>query len=262
MTIRGAIIDVDGTIVRGNSVIRGAPETIDALRSRGIDPLFVSNNPTKSSPEYIDRLKRLGFRLSADELLTAGSITADFLTNRYRNARIYVIGSPGLVTQLRDADLRLDQDPSRVDLLVASIDRQFDYQAMTTAMDILSDDETVFVGTDPDRTIPIENGRRVPGSGAIIHAIVGVSDREPDHIVGKPSQVAIDTILERIDLPPEECVVIGDRLDTDIEMGRRAGMTTVLVQSGIESSAVRSDNGVPDHVIGSISELESTVLDH
>jgi 4-nitrophenyl phosphatase len=115
------------------------------------------------------------------------------------------------------------------------------------------------IGTDPDRVIPAPE-RDIPGSGAIVNAVAGVAERDPDTVLGKPSEPARRLVLDRLGLPGEDCLVVGDRLDTDVEFGRRAGMTTVLVTTGItDRRRVERSHVEPDHVIDSLAELDGIV---
>ncbi|MFC6973736.1 HAD-IIA family hydrolase [Halomicroarcula sp. GCM10025709] len=117
-------------------------------------------------------------------------------------------------------------------------------------------------GTDPDRTFPDENGDPVPGSGAIIRAVAGVLDRDPDRILGKPSEVAVAAALERLGCPAEDCLVVGDRLETDIRMGEQSGMTTVLVTTGVSDRAdVEHSDSRPDYVVDSLAAITPIVED-
>jgi 4-nitrophenyl phosphatase len=118
----------------------------------------------------------------------------------------------------------------------------------------LADDDTAFVGTDPDRTIPGDDGP-MPGSGALLEAVRATTGREPT-VVGKPSPHAAAAVADHLDVAPEECLLVGDRLDTDVRLGTDAGMTTALVLSGVtdRDAAARADPD-PDHVLDSVADL-------
>lgn len=254
--VRGVVLDVDGTLIRGNTPIPGAVGALSRLRESGCSPVFISNNPIQTREAYRDRLVDHGFSLDPDELVTAGTITAEYLAREHDSNTLYVVGEEGLREQLREAGLSLTTEYDRADVLVASIDREFSYDDLTHALWALSD-STPFIGTDPDRTIPTER-REVPGSGAIINAIAGVVGREPDAMMGKPAKTAIDTVERTLGIAPEECLVVGDRLDTDIAMGERAGMTTALVRTGVTDERVlKKSNIEPDYVLDSIAEIDS-----
>lgn len=248
----GVIIDLDGTVYRGKTPIPGAPETVDALRDRGVSILFLTNNPEHSPKALCERLRPMGISVSPEEIVTAGTVTARYLAVNHPNEQVFVIGSSGLCTQLTDAGLALTDDPERASVVVTSYDRQFDYDDLTEGLWALAD-TSLFLGTDPDRVYPTDDGRPIPGSGAITNAVAGVANREPDLVLGKPATETIEIVLETIDCPPESCLVVGDSPETDVAFGHRAGMKTALVRSGLTESTTPK----PDHVIDSLVEIIS-----
>ena len=253
--LRGVILDVDGTVVRGDDAIPGAKAGLELLTERGVRRLFVSNNPTKPPSAYESRFARAGFDVSADEIVTAATVTTGYLADSYGDAAHYVVGEEGLRSLMADAGLTLTSDPADARVLVASIDRDFDYDRLADAMRVLEDETVAFVGTDPDMVIPTADGD-VPGSGAVIHAIAGVAGRDPDIVLGKPSRPTQALVRSRIGLDPGDCLVVGDRLDTDIALGARAGMTTALVTTGVTDTASLDDATYePDYVLDSLAEL-------
>jgi len=256
MTYRGAVLDLDGTVYRAGDLLPGAAGAVGAFRDAGIDLLFCSNNPTKTRAAYVDRLAELGIDADRSEVLSAGTITTKYLAGKHAGDDVYLIGAPGLREQLVAADLSLIEDPTAADVLVASWDRRFDYDSMTAGLRALEDGETAFVGTDPDRTVPASEGRFVPGSGAIIGAVAAVAGRDPDRVMGKPSPETIAAVEDALGHPAEECLLVGDRLDTDIAMGERAGMMTVLVLTGVTDRADLDESDVqPDHVVASLADV-------
>jgi 4-nitrophenyl phosphatase len=258
MEFSGAVLDVDGTVVRGDDPIPGAPAGYQRLREAGIEPLFVSNNPTKAPPAYVDRLGAAGYDADADRVITAGTVTTRYLSTHHGDDDLLCLGEPGLFEQFADAGLSTTDDVEAADALVASIDRDFDYDDLCTALWAL-DRGIPFVGTDPDIVIPASE-RDVPGSGAVIRAVAAVAEREPDVVLGKPSEPAVEMIRERLPCPPEECLVVGDRLNTDVALGARAGMTTVLVLSGVTDEATLAASDVtPDHVLDDLGQIDRVI---
>jgi 4-nitrophenyl phosphatase len=265
MDFRGAVLDVDGTLVRGDDPVPGAAEGHRRLRAAGLDCLYVTNNPVKPPEAYVERLDRAGFDVDAENVLTAGVVTATYLSEQYPNAAIHVVGEEGLRDQLRRAGCSLVEDdgadPESADVLLASIDREFDYDRLSEAYWVLAEGEAAFVGSDPDMVIPAPERDR-PGSGAVINAIAGVADRDPEIVLGKPSDPAGRLVRERLGHPPERCLVVGDRLDTDIAMGERAGMTTALVRSGVTDDDDLADSPVrPDYVLDSLAGVDTILED-
>ncbi|MFC4356597.1 HAD-IIA family hydrolase [Halobium salinum] len=285
MPITGAILDVDGTILRGSDPIPGADVGSTALADRGVRRLFCSNNPTKKPTAYAERFANAGFDVDPDEVLTSGTVTVSYLAEHRPDEAVFLVGESGLREQLADAGLRVVDEPDAAETVVVSVDRGFDYDRLTDALWALSGgraevpsvgdetassateatgdagaDDVAFVGTDPDVTIPGAD-RPVPGSGAIVRAVAGVAEREPDIVLGKPSDYARDMALSRLGVPADECLVVGDRLDTDIALGARAGMTTALVLTGIVretelEAALDAADVEPDYVLDSFAEVE------
>jgi arabinose operon protein AraL len=134
------------------------------------------------------------------------------------------------------------------------MDREFDYEALGLALRTLEDGGP-FVATNPDRTCPTETGA-IPDAAGMIGAIEGVTGRSVDEVLGKPSPTMVETALDRVGVEPAECLMVGDRIETDIRMGERAGMTTVLVLSGVTDRETLRDSEVdPDYVLESLAEL-------
>jgi 4-nitrophenyl phosphatase len=259
MTIRGAVLDVDGTLVRGEESLAGADRALSALERAGVDRLLFSNNPTAAPPAYVDRLARAGLSVAADEVVTAGTTAVRHLGEHHADDRLLLVGETGLCDQLTDAGLAVVDDPADADAVVASIDRNFGYADLRDAYRALADGSTPLIGTDPDVVIPTADGD-LPGSGAIVRAVAAVADRDPDVVLGKPSRAARALVRERLPHPPEQCLVVGDRLDTDIALGARAGMTTALVLTGVTDRADLADAAVePDHVLETVGGLAELV---
>ena len=263
MDVRGAVVDLDGTVYRGETLVEGALDGVAALRDHGVDPLFVTNNPTRSPEEYARRLGEMGLDVAPGRVLSAGSVTAEYLADNHPDDETFVVGSDGLREQLRAVGVALTGHPEDAEVLVTSHTYGFDYEALTEGYWALQSAST-FVGTDPDRTYPSADGRDRPGSGAITNAVGGVADRDPDHEFGKPSSETLTAICERLDCAPDYCLVVGDRLDTDVALGERGGMRTGLVLSGSTSRAVYeardpATTPTPDLVLEDLGELR-TVL--
>ncbi|TQQ79084.1 HAD-IIA family hydrolase [Halonotius roseus] len=258
MSYEGIVLDVDGTVVRESAPIDGAAEGLAAVDDAGVRRVFCSNNPTKRPEAYEERFAEAGFTVSAEEVFTAGTITTDYLTDEHADDQVFLVGEAGLRDQLVDAGLSVTTDPRAADVVVGSLSTEFDYETLCETI-IAMDDEPAFVGTDPDTVIP-QDGPDRPGSGAIIHAMEGVIDRSVDVICGKPSAYARETVLDYLGVPAEDCLVVGDRLNTDIELGTAAGMTTALVTTGIMDRSAVADSAVtPDYVIDSLAELGAVI---
>ncbi|MFC7079677.1 HAD-IIA family hydrolase [Halorussus caseinilyticus] len=255
MTVRSVVLDVDGTLVRGDETIPGAVAAVDRLRERGLDVLMLSNNPTRTPADYADWLADLGFAVGPDEVLTSGALTADYVAAEYPDSATYLLGEAGLRAMLADRGVPLVADPDAAEVVVASIDREFTYDRLREALWAL--EGAAFVATDPDRTIPAAD-RPVPGSGAIVAAVAEAADRDPDAMLGKPATTAAEAVESRVTGTGAEILVVGDRLDTDVLMGERAGMTTALALSGVTTRGdAEVSEVVPDYVVDSVADVES-----
>lgn len=257
MTVRSVVLDVDGTLVRGDHPIPGAIETVDRLRERGLDLLMLSNNPTRTPADYADWLAGLGFAVGPDDVVTSGSLTADYVAGEYPDDPTYLLGEEGLRKMLADRGVPLVADPDQAEVVVASIDRQFTYDRLREALWAL--DDAAFLATDPDPTIPATD-RPIPGSGAIVAAVAEAAERDPDAMLGKPGETAAKAVEASVAGRGEEVLVVGDRLDTDMLLGERAGLRTALVLTGVTSrAATKNHKIVPDAVLDSVAEVESVL---
>lgn len=256
MTLRGVLLDLDGTIYHGDTPLPGAPEAVSRLRERGLSLCFFSNNPLHDGEAYVDRLQSMGVDARPGEACSSAVVTREYVDSTHAGDGVFVIGSDAVRGHVRSTSATLVETPRDADVLLGSWTDEFHYDDMTDALRAV-DDSTVYLGTDPDPTFPGPDGDPIPGSGAILRAITGVTEREPDHVLGKPSDIAIEAALERLGREPAECLVVGDRLETDILLGERAGMETALVRTGVtdETDLARSDVR-PDHVIDSLADVD------
>ncbi|MFB6126292.1 MAG: HAD-IIA family hydrolase [Halolamina sp.] len=255
--LRAVALDVDGTVVRGDELLPGAAEGMAAVADAGLDRLFVTNNPTRKPAAYVEKLERAGLTASAEEIVTAATSTVAYLEAEYPGATVAVVGEDAVTERLRDggvdaADVTAASEPA---VGVVGIDRAFDYERLTAALRTL--DGIPWIGTDPDAVIPAAEGD-VPGSGAMVRAVAGVLERDPEAVLGKPSATTRRLVLDRLGVAPEECLVVGDRLDTDIAMGAAAGMKTALVETGVAGGRSGAERE-PDYVLDSLAGLKSVL---
>ncbi|WP_049923344.1 HAD-IIA family hydrolase [Halopiger djelfimassiliensis] len=251
-----AILDVDGTIVRGETLLPDVTDGLHALEDAGCSRLLFSNNPTRGSDHYRGKLTPHGIDVDPGHVLTSATLSAEFLATTHPDATVYLVGGERLETILEDATVELTSDPDVADVVLGSFDDSFSYETLRDALRALEDD-VPFYGTDPDATIPVDDGL-IPGSGAILAAMEAVAGREPDAILGKPSAIAAEAATNRLGVDPAETLVVGDRLDTDIALGNRAGMTTAVVLTGVTDRTDIPDAAIePDYVLESLAELET-----
>lgn len=251
---KGFLCDLDGTLYLSDRVLPGAVEMIDRLRATDRRVVFLSNNPTRTRDEYRAKLERLGIPASIDEIVTSGYVMARYLSRVAPGAALYVVGEPPLISELASAGFRFSEDPGAIEYVVVGFDRTFDYYKLNIATQAIRRGAH-FVATNPDRTCPVLGGE-IPDCAAMIGAIEGATLKRVEVVVGKPSPIMVEVALEAIGLPASECAMIGDRLETDIVMGRTSGVGTVLVLSGISSAKDLELSDIrPDHVLNSVGEV-------
>jgi NagD protein len=263
--IDGFIFDLDGTVYVGERLLTGAAATVAALRARGKQVLFVSNKPVDSRTNYAHKLTRLGIPTGEEEVLTSAFVLAHYLVHHAPALRYYVIGEASFAAELRGhgltvVDELLAQDPlgvihpEGIDAVVVALDRTLDYRKLNTAYQALRRGARYFA-TNGDKTCPMPGGD-VPDAGTTLAALQHLTGRMPELVAGKPSPHILQVALDRLGLPAERCLVAGDRLETDMQMGHAAGMATALVLSGVtgaeEATAVQP---APDLVLENLGEL-------
>lgn len=227
------IIDMDGVLWRGDQPMPRLQEFIAFLRERGIRFTLATNNSTRTSQEYADKLAKMGVTVYPEEILVSGQATARFLARQYpRGTRVHCFGMPSLKQALTDEGFVLaDED---VELVVASMDRQVTYEKLKRAT-LLIRSGARFIATNLDPTNPSEEGL-IPGTGAMIVALEAASGVK-SVAIGKPEPTMYHLAMEQMGARPETTAAIGDRADTDILGGKRAGLLTLCVLSGSSDRA-------------------------
>jgi arabinose operon protein AraL len=251
---RGFIFDLDGTVYLGEQLLPGACEVIATLRAEGRRVGFLSNKPIQSRADYAAKLTRLGIPAGVDQVINSSYVLAQHLAREAPGARCFVIGEAPLIAELSAAGLA-PVDDARVDYVVVAFDRTFDYRKLDMALQAVTRHGARLVGTNPDRTCPVEGGE-IPDAAGMIGAVEGVTGRRVDPVVGKPSPITLRVALDQLGLPAVDCAIVGDRLETDIAMGRAAGLGTILVLTGVTRPG---DPAIadwrPTDVVGSLTEL-------
>ncbi len=251
-------------------------EALQGVLRRGLDLRYVSNNSTAHRSTVSDRLAGLGLPAGTERVLTSGFVTGRWLRERLpQGTPVLVVGEEGLERELREAGLAPRRagaaapkpavpEEAAPKAVVVGMDRQFDYAGLAEAQAALLGG-ALFVATNRDATFPTPRGLK-PGAGAIVAAVAAAAEREPVSL-GKPGLALAEVLAAVTGVSPAETLFVGDRLSTDIGMGRAAGMVTVLVLTGVTSQedleAARmagSDELLPDHILAGLAEL-SGLLD-
>jgi arabinose operon protein AraL len=250
----GYIFDLDGTIYLSERLIPGAREVIEKLKLSSRKIVFLSNKPLQTREDYAAKLTRLGIPTAADEVINSSRVMAKWLTKQAPRAVIYVIGEPSLIEEMVQEGFRVSEQAEEIQYVVASFDRTFDYRKLNIAHQAIKKGAR-FVATNPDRACPVEGGE-IPDCAAMIGAIEGSTGKKVETIVGKPSDIMIQVAVQTMGLSPEACLLVGDRLETDILMGKKAGMATALVLTGAaKRDTLKTSDIQPDYVWESIAEI-------
>lgn len=249
--IRCLLLDMDGTFYLGNRILPGALDFMRYLADSGRKYLFFTNNSSCSAAYYADKLRRLGWDSSPDEVLTSGEATVLYLTRQKADAKVYLLGTPELESEFAGKGLQLtDQNP---DFVVLGFDKTLTYGKLETACRLIKSG-VPFVATHPDINCPTEDGF-IPDCGAMTELIRTSTGVSP-YIIGKPYPEIIRAAFDKAGCPPEQMAVVGDRLYTDIATGKNAGITSILVLSGeTKRGDLAASQITPDFVFENIGEL-------
>jgi 4-nitrophenyl phosphatase len=250
------IFDMDGVLYRGRDVLPGVQELLDALTLRERKFMMATNNSMSTPEAYERRLAEMGLEVPASAVITSALATHDYLLRTLpEGSGIYVIGMPALREQLFSDGVFHpvqygEEQPAAV---VIGLDLTFTYEKLKAAHEALQQGAR-FIATNADTTLPTESGL-VPGAGSIVAALAAASGRQPV-VIGKPETPMLEMAMLRMGVRPEETVMVGDRLDTDVLAGERAGMLTVLVLTGVSSrDDLAEAEALPDMIVSDLPSL-------
>ncbi|MGH3433837.1 MAG: HAD-IIA family hydrolase [Thermocrispum sp.] len=259
----GYLFDLDGTIYLGDELLPGAHELLTRLRADGRQMLFLSNNPTRDPRMYADKLGALGLPTPPSHIVNPVVTMTAWLRSHAPDAAVFVIGERPLVRAIEAAGIRTTSRPDEIDIVVASYDRGFDYRKLQIAFDALwRYGRARLVTTNPDAYCPLGGGRGEPDAAAVVAAIEASTGVSCEVNVGKPDPVMLQTALEVIGLPVRDCLVVGDRLYTDIAMAADAGVDSALVLTGDSTAAMAAQlppERRPTYVLRHLGDLLATV---
>jgi len=232
-----AIFDLDGVIYRGKDLIPNVDKNIQRLKDKSIKIAYNSNNSTATRQTYADLLKKFNISSKPSDFYTSASITSEEITRIKPNSNIFVIGEIGLREELKAKGHKIihsESDYSKVDFVIVGLDREFNYHNLAMAQRCILEGKALFYATNDDATLPVKN-RFLPGAGVMVKAVEVCTGIKPITTFGKPQPTGIELILQENNISPERALMFGDRLNTDIIAGNRAGVKTILVLTGVTS---------------------------
>lgn len=258
------VFDLDGVLYLGDTAIPYASDCVRRLWAQGKSVFFLTNNSGRTRADYCAKLTQVnGLDVPESAVYTSAYATALYLKAQGAAGKtVFVVGEAGLAQELAQSGglvpstVANSVSPDTIDYVVAGIDRQFTYDKLRFAHAAITRGHAQFIATNRDATFPMEVGE-IPGGGSLVAAIATATGIEPITI-GKPETHAYEALLAAACVPAAQSVMIGDRLDTDIAVGNRAGAHTVLALTGVTSraaaeAAVGSER--PEVIIGDLREL-------
>jgi 4-nitrophenyl phosphatase len=260
-SVRHVIVDMDGVLYRGDEVLPGTNHFIEFLRQRGIGFILATNNSTRTPQQFVDKLAGMAVEIHTSEVLTSAQATAVYLAGiAPPAARVFVVGMDGVRSALSEAGFSLVEEDA--EFVVAGMDFRVCYERLAQAtLQIRAGAH--FIGTNPDKTFPSERGI-VPGAGSIL-AFLETSTGVTPTVIGKPETAMIEQALARLGAESAHAAMLGDRLETDILAGQRAGLQTLLVLSGVTTRELLSGSEIqPDLLfedVGHLAQVWATLLD-
>ena len=248
----GYMIDLDGTIYRGKEKIPAAKRFIERLQEHDIPFLFVTNNSTQAPIKVVENLaNNFDIHVKEENVYTSALATADYIADLNKDKRsVYVIGAVGLKQAILDKGFHFEE--TNPDYVVVGLDYDVTYHKFELAT-LAIKRGAKFIGTNADTNLPNERGL-VPGAGSVI-ALVECSTQQKATYIGKPETIIMEKALERLGLPKDEVVMVGDNYMTDIKAGINFGIDTMLVYTGVSTrELVRKQEIAPTIELGSLDE--------
>ena len=252
------LLDMDGTIYLDDNLFDGTLDFLHHVKSIGGRYLFVTNNSSKSVSAYVEKLGRIGIDATEDDFLTSTDATILYIKDKYQGRKFYSLGTESFTAQLRASEIDVVTDiDDDVFGIVMGNDNELTFKKLEDACKLLLRD-IVYIATNPDWVCPTAFGY-VPDCGSVAEMLYRATGKRPIFI-GKPQPEMLLLAMEKFGYKKEECVMVGDRLYTDIASGYNAGIDTVFVLSGEGTMAdVKETTTPPTYIFENIRELYNTI---
>ncbi|WP_449537438.1 TIGR01457 family HAD-type hydrolase [Ferdinandcohnia sp. Marseille-Q9671] len=253
-TYKGYLFDLDGTMYRGTERINEACDLVNKLDQKKIPYLFVTNNSSRTPEQVAAKLRDFDIACTANQVFTTSQATANYMFDlkqeQNKEATVYVIGEEGIRQALEEKGFTITDD--NPDFVVCGIDRSITYEKLTIAC-LAVRNGAIFISTNGDIAIPTERGL-LPGNGSLT-SVISVSTTVQPIFIGKPEKIIMEQAQQRLGIPKEDTLMVGDYYDTDIMAGMNAGIDTLLVHTGVTTAELlRSYDRPPTYAIDSLKE--------
>lgn len=254
--IKHIVMDMDGVLYRGDTPLPGAIETLNALHEHGVKVAYQTNNASRHREELVAKMVHLGVPCTLEQMWGSAYITARYLAQAAPEARVYAVGTPGMVRELREAGLTVVPTHEGATHVVAGLDWGLTYDKLRHAHYAIVNGAE-FIATNLDATYPDSPTTTSPGGGAVVAVLRTSTGIEP-LVMGKPEILGIRQIAAAWGVEAHEMAAVGDRLDTDIASANAFGCLAVLVLTGVTTRAeAEQAEGVykPDVILHDLTEL-------
>ncbi|NGM60966.1 HAD-IIA family hydrolase [Sphingobacterium sp. SGG-5] len=262
--IKHIALDMDGTIYNGRTLFPFTIPFLSKLKEMGIGYSFLTNNPSKSTSDYLIHLSGMGIKAVKEEMYTSAQATIAYIKAQMPRAkRLFILGTPSMISEFQEAGFSstADDEEDVPDVVVVGFDMSLTYTRLCRASWWVSQ-KIPYIATNPDRVCPTDRKTILVDCGAIYTCIEHATGRFPDIVIGKPNPSMLDGILDRYKLKSSEVLMVGDRIYTDVKMAQNAGAAGVLVLSGETTmDIVGHSDTVPDIIARDLAELEIMLIE-
>ena len=253
------LFDMDGTIYLEDAILPGTLETLKKLDDLGVKYYFLTNNSSRDPLYYQNKVKKMGIEIPEERILISTHSSIYYLSQKGAK-NLFVLGTQELKTDLTKAGFSVvTEGNQKVDYVVVGFDLQLNYENLSIACQYV-DEGVPYMATHPDVRCPMKNGKYIPDCGSFITLINTATGKACEAFTGKPSQYMIDVVLAKTGFKPEDLAVVGDRIYTDIALGKNNGILSILLLSGEATLADLPTSSVqPDMIFKGIYELAANL---
>ncbi len=250
------IFDMDGTIYLGDELISGSIDLLKHIESLDKNFIFLTNNSSKNRSIYQAKLKKMGLDVKEEKIFTSGEATRIYINKFKPKAKIFLLGNNSLEEEFLENGFTLIKDrEGNPDYVVLGFDTTLTYEKIWIACDYIKNG-IEFLATHPDDVCPLPKGKTMPDTGAMIKMFEAATNGITPKIIGKPNKLIIDSILKKYSLKPQDVIMVGDRLYTDIKLGENAGIDSILVLTGEATKEdVKNSTIKPTFVFESVATI-------
>jgi len=251
--VRCWLLDMDGTVSLEDDALPGADQFFASITDSQF--IFLTNNSSRHADYYVERMKRLGFDVDRSRMLTSTDALILYL-KRTGKQRLYAIGTPDFERALQEAGFELIRKrDEQADMVVIGFDTTLTYEKVDIACDLIRGG-VLWAGANPDFVCPLADGKVLPDCGSIMAMIKACTDTEPQIVIGKPETAMVDMVLADRGFSREELAMVGDRLYTDLELAKRAGILGIAVLTGETNlEEIAASTTKPDIILDDIGQL-------